>query len=368
MADNQRWEWAEARTLDDLELDPENPRLPRRFRGAPQDELLAILIGRFDVEGLAEAIVTAGFLQQDPMAGAIVDGKIRIREGNRRLAATKLLLDPSLAPERYQSRFEALSARLAEETRQHIEVLTVQVWENASDPELTAYIGYRHVTGVRSWPPVEKASFIADLIANEHLNYQQVASRIGSRPRHVERHYLAFKLIEQAIDLEVPGADEAEESFGVLLRALQARGIPDFLGIEYTGATESAARPVPDEKVDVLAEFLRWTFGTSDHAKILQDSRQLTRWAHILSSPEAVDYLRRTPEPSFERAWERSGGEATTLADSLHNAAEQLREAVPIIADHQGDQDVIAALHECVRFFRRIERQVPDLLDGAEGR
>ena len=367
MEENDRWEWQELRTLEELELDPENPRLPRRFRGASQEELLAVLIGRFDVEGLAEAIVTAGFLQQDPMAGAVVSGKVRIREGNRRLAATKLLLDPSLAPERYRSRFEALSARLAEETREHIEVLAVQVWEDPLDPELTAYIGYRHVTGVRAWPPVEKASFIADLIAHEHLDFQQVASRIGSKPRHVERHYLAFKLIEQALDLEISGADEAEESFGVLLRALQAKGIPDFLGIEYTGSPARASKPVPDDRVDALSEFLRWTFGTPAHAKILKDSRELTKWAHILSSPESLEYLRRSQEPSFDRAWERSGGEATTLADNLYNAAEQLREAVPIIADHQDDGDVIAALHECVRFFRRIERQVPGLIEDAEG-
>jgi hypothetical protein len=366
MVAENRWESRTLSTIDELELDPENPRLPRKFRGASQDELMSILIGRFDAEGIAEAIVTAGFLQQDPIAGYEHEGRVRVREGNRRLAATKLLLDPSLAPDRYRSRFESLAARLDGNVRQQIERLDVQVWADANDPELTAYIGYRHVTGVRSWPPIEKASFIADLIAKENVDYALVASQIGSKPRHVERHYVAFKLVEQAIAHGLPGAEEAEDSFGVLLRALQSKGIPDFLGIAFTGVTADASDPVPAERLENLGDFLRWTFGTPDAAKVLGESRQLTKWAHILSTPESLEYLRRTPEPNFDRAWEKSGGEATTLADALYNAAEQLREAVPIIADHQMDPDVAAAFHDCVRFFRRLEHQVPELTRGAE--
>ena len=78
-------------------------------------------------------------------------------------------------------------------------------------------------------------------------------------------------------------------------------------------------------------QFVLWTFGTSDRAKILVDSRHLTRWARILGSPEALEYLRRTPEPDFERAWERSGGEAETVADHpmFAGAFRQHRAIVP---------------------------------------
>ena len=366
MATTDRWEWETVQTLDRLELDPENPRLPKRYRGASQQELLEVLSGRFDVESLAEAIVTAGFLEQDPIAGYAHYDRIRVREGNRRVAAIKLLLDPALAPERYRSRFEGLSARLPKKTRENIAELEVQVWHDPADSQLTSYIGYRHVTGIRAWPPVEKASFVADLIATENLTYEEVASRIGTKARHVERHYVAYRLIEQAFELDLPGAEQAEDAFGVLLRALQINGIPQFLGVTFGGHPDLGDGPVPSDRVEALAEFLRWTFGTSDTAKVLTDSAHLPQWGTILNSHDALEYLRRSPEPGFERAWERSGGEASTLADALYNSAEYLRDAVPIIADHKDDDEVREALHETVRFFRRLAQQVPGLVEGSD--
>lgn len=363
MATTDRWEWETVQTLDRLELDPENPRLPKRFRGASQQELLEVLSGRFDVESLAEAIVTAGYLEQDPIAGYAHYGRIRVREGNRRVAAIKLLLDPSLAPERYRSRFEGLAARLPEETRENIAELEVQVWHDRTDSQLTAYIGFRHVTGIRGWPPVEKASFLADVINSEGQSYEDAASRLGTKARHVERHYTAYKVIEQAFELGLDGAEQAEDAFGVMLRALQTNGIPEFLGITFDGSPDPAAPPVPADRIEALGEFLRWTFGTNDHAKVLTDSAHLPQWATILSSHDALDYLRRSPDPSFARAWERSGGEASTLADVLHNSAEYLRDAVPIIADHKDDDEVREALAETVRFFRRLAQQVPGLVE-----
>ncbi len=362
-----RFEWETVRTLDELELDPENPRLPPRYRGATQQELLEVLSGRFDVEGLAEAIVEAGFLAQDPIAGYESSGRIRVREGNRRVAAIKLLLDPGLAPERYRSRFERLSAELPSETRDHIAELQVQVWHDPADSQLIAYIGYRHVTGIKSWPAVEKASFMAHLVAWGGLSFEDVAGRLGTKARAVERHVVAHQLIEQAFGLDLAGAKQAEETFGVLLRALQEAGIPEFLGVVFDGSPDRASSgPVPPSHLQELSDFLRWTFGTEESDKILTDSHHLPQWADILNSEESLDYLRRTANPSFDRAWEHSGGEATTLVNNLRNSADLLRDAVPIIADHNDDDDVQAALVETVRFYRRLAQQVPGLVEGAD--
>lgn len=342
--------------VSEMELDPENPRLPRRMRGATQPDLRKIMIERFDVASLAEAIISAGWLEQDPVAGYRNDsGIVRVREGNRRLAAVQMLLEPSLAPERYRDVWDDLHQRLSQEVADDLRTISVQVWADKDAPELAAYIGYRHVTGIRPWPPVEKAAFIADLVENHGLDYRQISQRIGSKPRHVERHFIAYRLVEQAYAEEVPGADRMNDSFGVLMRALQARGIPEFLGISYTGNIAEAMQPAPPNS-DELAEFTRWTFGTEDRSKILPDSRDVTRLGRILSSPEALGYLRRTAEPSFEKAWERSGGESETLATLLFEAADRLRDAVPIFEDHLGDEDVARAFDECRRFFRQLDR------------
>jgi hypothetical protein len=353
---------AELNPLTELELDPENPRLPRELKGATQTELLEIMISRFDVSSLAESIVSAGFLEFDPIAGFKTDsGRIRIREGNRRVAAAKMLLDPSLVPPRYSRMWHEMADRLRDETKAALGSLQVQVWNDPESIELNAYIGYRHVTGVRPWPPVEKARFIAYLIETESLSYRQTADRIGSKPRHVERHFVAYRMVEQALNNEVPGADHMEDAFGVLLRSLQAKGIPEFLGIEYTGDPADAMEPVAPDHEQEFREFVRWTFGTDERPKVLRDSRDITKWARILSSDSSLSYLRRNPEPDFNRAWERSGGESQTLAELILVAADNLREAVPIVPDHANEDDVMAAAAECSRFFVRMIRSFPDL-------
>lgn len=365
MSQGSRYELESLDPVADVDLDPYNPRLSRSERGSNQEQLLDIMIRRFDVLSLGEAIVAAGFLTFDPLVGYRADsGRVRIREGNRRLAALKLLLDPELAPERYRKSWRELAERLPASTKQAIRQVEIQVWPDRDEIDLTAYIGYRHVTGVRPWPAFEKAAFIAHLVEVQRLDYREIAERIGSKPRHIERHYIAYRLVVQSDEDGIPGSDQMEDSFGVLLRSLQAKGIAEFLGIEYSGEPHAAERPVPEDKEEELAEFVRWTFGTKDQKKVLEDSRQLTKWARILSEPAALSYLRRTPEPDFERAWVRSGGETESLSEALWLAADQLREAVPIASAHAEDGDVQEAVHECARFFAQLLTHFPSIQDS----
>ena len=83
----------------ELYFDPGNPRLRRDEQSASQERLLNVMISRFKVEELADSIVTSGFIEFDPMIACLEDQRTIVLEGNRRLAALKLLLDPTLAPE-----------------------------------------------------------------------------------------------------------------------------------------------------------------------------------------------------------------------------------------------------------------------------
>src|SRR6266850_336576 len=83
----------------DVNLDPHNPRLSSEEEGSDQPKLLGILIERFKVEEVAESIIAAGYLPFDPLIGLEESGPVTILEGNRRIAAIKLLLEPDKAPE-----------------------------------------------------------------------------------------------------------------------------------------------------------------------------------------------------------------------------------------------------------------------------
>lgn len=343
-----------------LKLDPQNPRLSAEEEGSSQPKLLRIMIERFKLEELAESILASGYLPFDPLIGYKDGEDTIVLEGNRRVAALQLLLNPSLAPERFRSRWQQLHERADDEVKGSIEQIEIQLFEDRAAVDVRSYIGFRHVTGVLQWPALEKASFIADLVEAE-WNYKQIADRLGSYSKHVERHYVGYRIVQQAIDSEIPGSSRLQGSFGVLMRALQNPEIREFIGVDFPGDPEASRRPVPENKQDNFARFIAWSFGSDDQERLLKDSRHLTQWGKILASAEAVSYLRRTPSPSFERAWFRSGGERESLLDSLLTAADHLEESIPLIPLHKEQDDVMSAVKRCAQFVAQALRDFPDL-------
>ncbi len=344
-----------------LEFDPNNPRLSSEEEGSAQDKLLKIMLDRFKIEELAESIIAAGFIEFDPMIGWEHNGKVTIIEGNRRLAALKLLLKPNLAPKPNRKTWVDLSNRLSPTNRETVRRIKVMVYKDRSSADLIAYIGFRHVTGVLQWPSLEKANFIAQRIEEGKSTYQQLAKLLGSFPKHVERHYVAHQIVAQATDEGIDTKELRAKSFGVLMRALQSEGVTEFLAVTFPGDPRKSRRPIPKERIDNLRNFVEWTFGTAEKAPVMRDSRQITRWGRILQSAEAVSYLKRTPTPDFDRAYFRSGGQAASLAESLGIAADRLEESVPLVGEHTKDKDVHAEARRCALFLVQILQYFPDI-------
>lgn len=344
----------------DLELDPQNPRLTREEEGRSQEELLRIMIERFEADLLAKSIIASGYLHIDPLIGYQHNSTVTILEGNRRVAAIKLLLKPELAPEKHQSKWQKLSEQLPKNYRDELSTIPVDVYNDRNDIDLKAYIGFRHVTGVLQWPPLEKAGFIAQMV-ERGLTYEEIARRLGSYATHVERHYAAYRLVRQAADEEIPGTESMENLFGVLLRALQTPDVAKFLGISYPHNPKQSAKPVPNKNLENLRYFVEWTFGTKDKGRVLKDSRDLTKWGQILQSPAAVRYLKNTPQPEFDRAWLKSGGQKESLVESLYTASDRLEESVPLVSDHKQEKEVEEAVRQCTRFFTQILRYFPQI-------
>ncbi|WP_156155298.1 hypothetical protein [Curtobacterium flaccumfaciens] len=340
-------------SLKDLALDPYNPRLRKDEEGSDENTLIGIMLARFKIEEVAESILVAGWLEQDPLIGVTEAGQVRVVEGNRRLTAVKLLLDPSLAPPARRTKWQGYAKDLSEEQRTDLDHLSVRVYDSRDDPEVSAYIGFRHVTGVLPWPALEKASYIARLAAKGE-SYAQLAEKLGSYPSHMARHHLAFEIVEQADEWQVDGREQMSNAFGVLLRSLQTEGVRKFLGVEQADEPLENVNPVPDATRTNFEDFVRWTFGTEDRSRILPESRELTRWSKILQSEPAVRYLRNAKDPKFDRAWARSGGESESVADALWKASYALADVLPLISKHVNDDQVKEAVEEVNRYTQQI--------------
>jgi hypothetical protein len=78
-----------------LLLDPENPRLPDELDTSDQQELLRYFLSNYQPDEIAESMAENGYFSEEPLL-VVPDGDaFVVVEGNRRLAALKLLTSPA---------------------------------------------------------------------------------------------------------------------------------------------------------------------------------------------------------------------------------------------------------------------------------
>ena len=87
--------------VSDLHFDRRNPRLAEHdiAPNTPEDEIIPILWETMDVLELVQSIVASGFFSHEPLIVAREKDRHVVIEGNRRLAAVKVLLDRTMARE-----------------------------------------------------------------------------------------------------------------------------------------------------------------------------------------------------------------------------------------------------------------------------
>lgn len=98
--------------ISKLKLDTENPRLGTGIQRMTQEELIAELLRHSRVYELARDIARQGFMPTETLVAVKKGINLVVIEGNRRLAALKLLANPSLAPDDYRKRIETLASEM----------------------------------------------------------------------------------------------------------------------------------------------------------------------------------------------------------------------------------------------------------------
>lgn len=345
-------------SLDDLLLDPKNPRLGRRNtdRGLSQDQILG-LISSWALEELAVSFLQNGFWPQEALIvvnDPEVDiDKLVVAEGNRRLAALKLLkLATDGRPK--NKRWEEL-AKATPPKDLFEQIPTIR----ASDRrEIDTYLGFRHVTGIKEWAPAEKAEYIAHLIDNG-MSYVDVMRAIGSKTPTVRQNYITYKLFLQLEDIEDIDIETVEARFSVLFLSIREAGVQSFLGIDPRAEPDAARRPLQEDYFDNAQKFVTWVFGTNDSDPLFTDSRQMGRFAKVLENDDAVDYLKNARRPTLAAAIERAGTDNEELLTRLRAATDELELALSTAHLFAADEDVRSAVERLTRGFHALLNSFP---------
>ena len=349
--------------LDDLYLDAKNPRLGRHnANGNLSQEEVLDMMGDWVLDELALSYLESGFWTHEALlvVKEELDGDMRlvVVEGNRRLAALKYL-HVANQNEDVPKKWKAIvkDARVPETLFSRIPYIQAD-----SRQEIESFLGFRHVTGIKQWNPEQKAQYIAKLIDERDMSYEDVRRKIGSKTPTVRENYISYQLLLQMEStVEEFSPEYAEGRFSVMHLTLKRRGIQTYLHINIMADPETAKRPVPEDHLKNLENFALWLFGNDEQPPLFEDSRQSDNFNTILESPKAVEYLENNKKPNFDYALQLAGGDERETIRLINEAANNIALSLSHVHHHKDSEKMQAAVKRLSIDFKELLDRFPDL-------
>ena len=351
--------------LDDLFLDPRNPRLGRHYADAnsSQEELLVVM-SDWTLDELAVSYLESGgfwthealLVIQEKLHG---EQRLVVVEGNRRLAAL-MYLHRTINGEKVLKKWTSLveGRDIPENLFTRIPYIQID-----SREDIEEFIGFRHVTGIKQWNPEEKAQYIAWLIDKRGMTYEEVMRKIGSKTSTVRENYISYQVLLQIeSDVEDFLSEYAEDRFSVMYLTLKKTGVRNYLQIDIRADPETAKRPVPENHLKNLENFALWLFGNNKQPPLFEDSRQANQFDTILKSEEAVQYLEITENPKFDYAFQLAGGDELETIELINKAAYSIKLSLSHIHHHKDSQEMQRAVKRLTIDFKELLSRFPNLL------
>lgn len=335
-----------------LLLDVRNPRIIDVLGDNPsQARILKYLWDESAAEELVLSIAKNGFFPHEPLFVEPVGDNYVVIEGNRRLAAVKLLLDEELRRELNIGNVPQLSA----EVRESLFELPVVVTTRAASWK---HIGFKHVNGPKQWDSVAKARYIVQVKVEHGASLDEIAQTIGDTNDTVERLFRGMKVLTQAEDnglFDVADSHTGKLAFSHLYTGLGYANTRQYLGIAAGVPADDLA--VPEDHLQNLKQYLLWLYGSRiDEIEPIVRSQNpdLRNLDRVLGSEQGIDTLMATN--SLERARRIAVGEREVLREKLIKAKAELQDAYGMVGS--GLQTDEAARRLANQIFRLAQNLV----------
>ena len=311
--------------VDQLKFDRLNPRLPSRLiNEMDESAVLEWMLEDATILELMGSIGEQGYFNGEPLLVIPAeDEAFEVVEGNRRLAAVKLLRYPESAPVRKKA-VRAISDST------HIKPVTLPAIIYPKRENFLDYLGYRHVTGIKPWNPLAKARYLAHLLPTmpgdtAREQYKAAARVIGSRADYAQRLLTALAVYDEiAVEnnfFRIRQLDEESLNFSLITTALSYSAITDFLGLhDDTGPELEGLDPAR------LQELTTWMFEKNDQGQTrLGESRNLRQLNVVVGNERALAAFRN--HRPLEAAYTLTAGPASAFTTALVSARASLQTA-----------------------------------------
>ncbi len=315
-------------STQDLNFDPENPRF---YRLNDPSSVPAVIEEMLDDEGVQDLMLSIGekdYFEGEPLLIAEdAEGALIVVEGNRRLAATKLLNGDIDPPKRRKASVDMIRA----EATFKPSALPCILYPSRKD--VLRYLGYRHITGVKQWDSLSKAKYLAQLRDDFYANLPQarqlkaLANDIGSKAAYVGKLLTALGLYTHAENQKFfkLGIRQEDIEFSYLTTALNYNPIIEWLGLE--SGSDLDMNKLDEDRLKLA---FSWMFAKDQNGRtVLGESRNLRELACIVESDDATQVLIETgrideaflytdgPQAALHRAMEDAQAKLLTIWNML---------------------------------------------------
>ena len=341
--------------VERLRLDRRNPRLVGEGENASQKEMIARLYLSDDLEELLQSISANGYMDIEPLIVMPADpqssgGKLIVLEGNRRLAALRLLREPDLVSKIKKS--EGFSIRVPtidEKVRDTLNM--VSVCHVDSREAARSFIGFKHINGPAKWDAYAKAQFAAEWYKSGRDNgvdLESIAKAIGDRHSTIKRMVFAIYILDQAKKEDLFDIEDrytpTKLNFSHLYTALARSEYMKYLGLDTKWARhDPEPNQVAPEKSQELQNVLIWIYGSKKDDKepvIKSQNPDIKRLGTVLAHAEGRHVLEATY--NLNAAYASTESVDTRFIEALIKARENIQAAAGLLRAYDGqDQSLL---------------------------
>ena len=334
-----------------LQLDLTNPRLQTGTDIAVKDdsELIAVLCDIAALDELVTSICTNTYLNLEPMIviGKSDTGPFRVLEGNRRLAAIKLITNPKLAKD--------LGITIPTPVRQNVidsfkNILAYRV-EKADDAR--AFIGFKHINGPQRWDAYAKARYVTDWYksAKGTIGIDQIAAKMGDNNDTLQAYIYSILILDQAESTGLwsirDRSNNGRFAFSHLYTALGRKDYQEVLGLSGKWQDKPPIRPIKENFLGELRETLIFIYGAkSDDRQGLVRSQNpdLKSLGEAIVNKSSRSILRN--RGSLEEALDEIKDASDAFQDVLITVNLRLKRAIALMPKYQGGKKAVNDLIE----------------------
>lgn len=342
----------------DLALDRSNPRFGLA-QAADEAQALEILVETADLKELWDSIAERGFERFEPLVATYENGELVVLEGNRRLAAVKLLLEP------HKVGRDGVRRRIPEVSPEKLETCRkLPVAIVGSREEADGYIGFKHVNGPARWSSLAKAKFgvrfyeSLDGSKSPQERMKSLTKQLGDSRGLIIRLLVAYKIVQQAEALglfDKIDIDPGEIEFSHLYTLINNPDSRAFIGLPRAPLSENLIKdnPVPETHFNELYELLSWLYGKQSIIKAQGVDRP--RLQRVLASAAGLSELRATGNlDAAETVAElKSEDWLGLLAKAVTLTNQATKDAAIVVEELSSDDTALAK-----NLLQRIETQI----------